>query len=486
MALFNIVEAMKDSPREFETIPYLRRLVELQPESGQHAFKLANLLSGAGRTAEALFYYRQALAANPRHQATISNYLLALNYADGLSVDYIAAEHFRLGSLLSEEHSVAAPVAPVGNPQQPLRIAYLSGDFHTHPDGKTLAPVMAAHDRRRHVVFAYSDGKKDDAWTAKARASCDVFRAIAEITDDALLQQIRDDRIDVLIETRGHMGGHNRFGVLARRAAPVQIAFLGYPNTTGVRGIDYRLTDEFCDPVGRTEHLHSEKLVRLKRGFLCFQPPVDPPPLDADPAARNGRITFGSFNNPAKVTPAMLRTWAGILDGVRESRLVVKYLGRFASDWLCEQWRAAFASGGVDPRRLQFSGGTSNLESHWTMIGGVDVALDPFPYQGTHTTLESLMMGVPVLTLMGETAARRASSGLLLRLGLEDLVTQSVDEYVERGVALAADRERRLRLRTGLRERFLGSEICDVPGYVAELESVCRQLSQSFPACGET
>jgi len=189
LALFNIVEALESSGRKFETIPYLRRLVELQPESGQHAFKLANLLSGAGRTAEALFYYRQAFAANPRHQATVSNYLLALNYADGLSVDYIAAEHFRLGSMWSGDcanfYGVpaervgkngtvpltaidAAPFAPVDNPQQPLRIAYLSGDFHTHPDGKTLAPIMAAHDRCRHVVFAYSDGRKDDAWTAKA------------------------------------------------------------------------------------------------------------------------------------------------------------------------------------------------------------------------------------------------------------------------------------------------------------------------------
>ncbi len=175
----------------------------------------------------------------------------------------------------------------------------------------------------------------------------------------------------------------------------------------------------------------------------------------------------------------MLRAWARILDGVPDSRLMVKYLGKFGSQWLCEQWRAAFASAGVDPRRLQFSGATPNLESHWTMIGGVDLALDPFPYQGTHTTLESLMMGVPVLTLMGETCVRRSSSALLLRLGIEDLVTQSVDEYVERGVALAADTERRLRLRTGLRERFLESEICDVPGYVAELESVYRRLSRS-------
>jgi len=278
------------------------------------------------------------------------------------------------------------------------------------------------------------------------------------------------------------MGGHNRFDVLARRAAPVQVAFLGYPNTTGVRGIDYRLTDEFCDPLGRTEHLHSEKLVRLKRGFLCFQPPIDPPPLDADPAARNGHITFGSFNNPAKITPAMLRAWARILDGVPESRLVVKYLGRFSSEWCREQWRAAFASAGVDPRRLQFHGATPNLESHWTMIGGVDLAIDPFPYQGTHTTLESLLMGVPVLTLMGETCVRRSSSALLLRLGLEDLVTQSAEEYVERAVALAADRERRLRLRTGLRERFLHSEICDVRGYVAELESVYRRLWRSYIA----
>jgi len=169
LALVNIVEAVEAAGREFEAILHLRSLVDLQPETAQHAFKLANLLSGAGRMPEALYYYRQALARNPRHQAWISNYLLALNYADGLSIDYIAAEHFRLGAMWSEEHSAAA-FAPIGNPQQQLRIAYLSGDFHTHPDGKTLAPIMAAHDRSRHVVYAYSDGKRADGWPASAAA----------------------------------------------------------------------------------------------------------------------------------------------------------------------------------------------------------------------------------------------------------------------------------------------------------------------------
>ncbi len=217
LALFNIIEALENCGRDFEMIPYLRKLVELRPEKGEHAFKLANILSGAGRTPEALFYYRQALNADPRLQAAISNYLLALNYADGLSVDYIAAEHFRLGTRWPAEPVRAPAAASLDDPQRPLRMGYLSGDFHTHPDGKTLAPIMAAHDRRRHIVFAYSDSRKDDQWTDKARASCDVFRSTAEMSDEALWQQIRDDQIDVLVEVRGHMGGHNRFHVLARR-----------------------------------------------------------------------------------------------------------------------------------------------------------------------------------------------------------------------------------------------------------------------------
>jgi protein O-GlcNAc transferase len=173
----------------------------------------------------------------------------------------------------------------------------------------------------------------------------------------------------------------------------------------------------------------------------------------------------------------VLRTWARMLDHVPESRLLVKYLGKFASPWLREQWRAAMASAGVDPPRVGVFDGTPALQGHWSMIGSVDLALDPFPYQGTHTTLESLLMGVPVLTLLGDTSARRASSALLLQLGLDDLVTQNEDEYVQRGVARAADSQRRLRLRADLRERFLQSEICDVPGFVAELEAVYRRLS---------
>ncbi len=183
------------------------------------------------------------------------------------------------------------------------------------------------------------------------------------MSDEALLQLIRDDNIDVLVEVRGHMGGHNRFAVFARRAAPVQVAFLGYPNTTGVRGVDYRITDDLCDPLGLTERLHREKLVRLKRGFLCFQPSIDLPPLEPDPAARNGHITFGSFNNPVKVTPAMQVAWARILSRVPESRLVVKYLRRFADNWLREQSRRH------SPLPTWILGGFSSLGRRRTWMG---------------------------------------------------------------------------------------------------------------------
>lgn len=480
MAHANLVAAMEAADQRFEAIPYRRRLTELKPDVVEYSFALANTMLAAGRIAEALNYYRRTMRLAPEHRVAVSNYLLALNYAETETVERIAAEHFRLAQRWARPRRGAEAFANSREPQRKLRIGYLSCDFSNHPVGKTIHAIIAAHDRSSFEVHAYSDSSADDHWTGLVRRSCAEFTRVAEMSDDDLEARILSDQIDILVELAGHTGGRNRLGVLAGGVAPMQMSFLGYPNTTGLLAIDYRITDSFCDPPGRTEHLHSEQLIRLNRGFLCYSPPENLPAAITAPVRETGQITFGSFNNPTKVSASALAAWARILAEVPGSRLAVKYGGKLTSEALRERWREHFACAGVDPDRLEFYGPEPTLVGHFERIGRADIALDPFPYQGTMTSLETLSMGVPLITLAGETYSRRASSALLMRLGFDDLVATTVHEYVETAVELARSGQILERLRSDLRERFLKGEICDVKGFVAELEHAYRGVWQKW------
>lgn len=477
LTLANLVNALGQSGRKFEAQAYQRRLVELEPDNARHAFSLAYLLCEAGCVPQSLFYCQRALELDPHHRAALSDYLMFLNYSDQESVESVAREHFRLAQRwIKTERRAPDAFRQTREPDRCLRIGYVSSDFFTHPVGKIVQPLIAAHDKAASDVYCYYSGKKTDYYTQRIKEVASNFREVRETSDEELERQILDDQIDVLVDLGGYTAGGNRLAVFAAGAAPVQISFLGYPNTTGLEAIDYRLTDAFCDPPGRTEHLHSERLVRLARGFLCYTPPPNLPPVVAAPFESHRHITFGSFNNTSKLSDTILRMWAEIMKRVPESRLTFKYGDRFESEWLCERMRSVFATAGVDPARLTLLPMMKTVVEHLQAIGNVDIALDTFPYQGTHTTLETLTMSVPVITLCGETYVRRASSALMMRLGLNDLVAHSPDEYVNLAVELAGNPSLLRELRLGLRDRFLASEICDVAGFVAELEAIYRRL----------
>lgn len=477
LALVNLVNALEESGRKFEAIPYQRRLAELNPAKPGYPFNLAFRLNEAGRIDEALFYCRRTLELDPEHKGALSDYLLFLNYSDKETVESVAREHFRLA-----QRWVKAKRRPPGafsqsrDPDRPLRIGYVSSSFYTHPDGKKMQPIIAAHNKKALEVYCYYSGDKHDYWTKKTKEVSTAFHELRERSDEEVEKLALDDRIDILVDLGGYTSGGNRLGVFSARAAPVQVSFMGYPNTTGLDSMDYFITDDYCDPPGQTEHLHNEQLIRMERGFLCFAPPPDLPAVVPAPYRDNGHITFGSFNNTAKLSETTLSMWAEILKRVPGSRLTFKYGDRFESEWLCERYRAIFAAAGVDPARLTFLPVMPTVVGHFEAIGSVDIALDPYPYQGTHTTLESLTMSVPVITLCGETYVRRASSALMMRLGLNDLVAESPEEYVNLAVELAGNGSLLKELRLGLRERFFNSEICDVEGFVRELEQVYRRL----------
>lgn len=446
----------------------LEQALRLRPGYAAAHDNLGRLARTEGRVAEAIAHYRAALSAGP-NPATHSNLLLALNYLD-LPPEEIFAEHRRWHELY------AAPLAPRNpepgtrsrDPSRRLRLGYLSPDFVHHSVAYFIEPVLAAHDRTHWEIFCYSNTRSPDHVTARLRALADHWRDIAPLDDEAAAALIRADQLDLLVDLAGHTARH-RLLVLARRPAPVQATWIGYPNTTGLDAIDYRLTDAISDPPGQTDRCHSEKLVRLPGTFSVYQPDEYAPPVGALPAENAGTFTFGSFNNFAKLSPATLALWAQILREVPGSRLMLKSRG-LDDPGVAARLRATFTAAGVESSRLLLNAAELSTADHLALYHGIDVGLDPFPYNGTTTTCEALWMGVPVLTLAGRTHVARVGASLLTHTGLEEWIAATPADYVAKAVAAARDLPRFAELRRTLRERLRTSALCDAAGFTRGLE----------------
>jgi len=313
---------------------------------------------------------------------------------------------------------------------------------------------------------------RPDATTERLRGLSDGWVDVRGLDDTALAARIRDDGIDILVDLGGHTGG-NRLLVFAREPAPVQVSYLGYPATTGLEAIGYRLTDARADPPGVADDFHGEALIRLNRCFLCYGTPDDAPEVAPRPA--DGPITFGSFNHLPKVTPEVVATWCRILDRVAGARLILKAKG-LASAVTRDRVRALFADHGIAPERVETIAWLPAPGDHLALYGRVDIALDSFPYNGTTTTCEALWMGVPVVTLAGDRHAGRVGASLLATVGRDDLITATRDDYVARAVALAADADGRAAARRDLRERVRRSPLGDAAGLATEIEAAYRAM----------
>jgi len=359
------------------------------------------------------------------------------------------------------------------SPGRRINIGYVSPDFVRHPVAYFIEPVLAAHDRQSFNVFCYSGAARADEVTARLRASAENWHDTSELTDEKLADRIYADGIDVLVDLAGHTGG-GRLQVFARKPGRVQVTWLGYPDTTGLGMMDFRISDEVADPPGLTERFQSEKLVRLPGSFLCYAPPADSPEV-ALPPATGDRVTFGCFNNLAKVTPEMMALWAELLRRLPHARLILKSYG-LASESARRGLRDLIQERGIDAGRLELLGSDRSPAEHLAKYGEIDIALDVFPYNGTTTTCEALWMGVPVVTLAGSTHVSRVSASILSSVGLAELVAQTPEQYLDIARRLAGDVDRRRALRTGMRARMLSSPLLDAPRFVRGLESAYREM----------
>lgn len=353
-----------------------------------------------------------------------------------------------------------------------MRIGYVSGDFRRHSVANFLLPVLQHHDRNAFQVFCYSTNAWTDDVTERLTAAADHWRRLFGLDDEAAASLIAEDGIDLLIDLSGHTA-HNRLALFARQPAPIQATWLGYPGSTGVEAIRYRLVDAITDPPGEADRHYSERLIRLDHGFLCYAP-IDEAP---QPVIRpQGPVRFGSFNNPAKLSPATLDLWMRVLQAVDRSQLVLK--GRpFADPQVRQTLLDRFGRRGIAADRILLLEHMASPDQHMAAYGEVDIALDPFPYNGTTTTCEALWMGVPVVTMLGARHSARVGASLLTQVGLDWLIARDEEDYIRLAADLAGDYRRRAGLRGQLRPRMQASPLCDGPGFTRRLEEAYRGMA---------
>ena len=462
-------------------LKFFKRALAISPDSWTLHNNLALVYREQGELQLCRDHYEQAVRLNPTRQDLYSAYLLSLNSDPQADPAWVASQHRRFDTLAAAPARALPPSDR--DPHRRLRVGYLSPDFRFHSVAFFIAPLFAHHDPKVVETVAYYSGLTRDRMTERIRQATKEFNHVYRMSDDDLAARIQEDRIDVLVELSGHTS-ENRMAMMSRRVAPVQITYLGYPNTTGLSQMDYRLTDAVADPEGPCDAWCSETLVRLDGGFLAYQPPEDYAGAEsvALPAGKAGHVTYGSFNNLTKINDGVLEAWATIIARIPNSVLLLKARG-LRDEAVQARLFAAFAARGIDAQtRVRLMPHQLSPLDHVTVYNEVDIALDTFPYNGTTTTCEALWMGTPVVTFAGDRHAARVGASILTHAGLPDLVARDRQSYIELAVTLGMDRDKLAKIRRGLRERFAQSPVMDGARLARETEKIIRVAWQAFCA----
>jgi len=459
-------------PEEAEQC-YVQALA-LEPALYSAHANFAHVLMGLGRLEEAERSYRRALALKPTLAAAHSNLALLLNHMPGRTAAEIYAEHCEFGRRFRQSD----PVRPYRNtplPERRLRIGYVSADLRHHSVAFFIGPILSQYDKRAWEVICYYNCPRSDATTQRLKSHADRWHDVFGLKDDALADLIREDAIDILVDLSGHTG-NNRLLTFARKPAPVQVTWLGYLNTTGLEAMDWRITDARATPEGLFDSLHSEKLLRLPDSQWCYEPPDRCPAVVPPPSAHADLCTFGAFSTPAKINAQVIEVWSRLLRSVPRSRLLIVANGLTS---IPTDYRERFTRQGIDQKRLDLVPSKA-FDDYLALHGSVDVILDTFPYTGGTTTCHALWMGVPVVSLVGDTATSRGGASLLSSVGLPELVAETPDQYLDIAAAHARDPQRLASLRATLRERMRSSALTDAVRFTRHLENAYRTMWRSW------
>lgn len=463
-----------------EAAQRLDRALELKPDATETLAILSANHAFIGDVRTGMSYLQQVLDAEPGNLSAQSRLTFDSMYLANCTGRQLYRGYRDWAELYATRPLLPLPPLSSATPERRLRIGYVSKDFAKHSVSYFLEPILRHHDRTKFEIFCYSNLIHEDNYTERYKQLADHWRDISTLSEQAAVDRVREDNIDILIDLSGHTSGQ-RLGVFACKPAPVQVNYLGHPATTGLTTMDYRFGDAVTDPAEMVAVHYTETIRQLPGCFLTYQPEENAPPVQPAPSIANGCITFGSFNNIAKVNDSVIAVWAKVLLAVPFSRLMLK---SFALSSVRGRKRIVdgFAAQGIPAERLDLVGWSAETQHHLELYNKVDIALDTFPYNGTTTSCEALWMGVPVISLEGEHHAARVGASLLSVLGLRELLASDVAEFVQIASRLAADPERLTALRAGLRERMAASPLLDHAGFTRNLESAYREMWQAYCA----
>lgn len=472
--LTNLGNGLRDTGRSDEAVAAQRAAIALQPDRAELHLNLGNTLALRGELDEAIPCYRRAIALRSDSPAMHSQLILTLAYHPACTEQAMRDELARWNARHAEPlRPLIQPHTNDRDPDRRLRVGYVSSFFRTHVCATFLEPLLAHHDRNAVEICCYSTVTDPDARTARFKTLAAHWRDVARLSDDRLAALIRRDRIDVLVDLHLHTA-ENRLPVFARKPAPVQLTWLGYPGSTGMPAIDYRLTDAYLDPPGADESAYAERTVRL-RTFWCYGPDGTEPPVSPPPFLANGHVTFGCLNNFCKVNEQVLALWSAVLARARGARLLI----------LCDPGShrdraiASLASRGIEPSRVTFEPRRPRRE-YLALYNQLDVALDTFPYAGHTTTLDAIWMGVPVVTLPGRSIVSRGGAGILAHVDLPELIARDADDYVRVATDLATNPSRLAACRATLRARMAASAVTNAPAFARAFEGALRDAWQAW------
>ncbi|ELS04100.1 putative O-linked N-acetylglucosamine transferase, SPINDLY family [Xenococcus sp. PCC 7305] len=508
-SLNNLGTLLRMLKRPQEALPYLRRSIELNPDNditqSNFLYALLNLgkvseaiaqaddllqrnanlagirlmqgfaLTYQARISEAIASYDMSWQLDPAKTAPISNALFSMLYRDDLSPTELVQERSKWVNRLPTPPIKYEQWQSDPNPHRPLKIGYLSGDLRTHPVAFFLEPILVNHNAREVTSFCYDTGGIEDQTTTRLQNYSDRWINCAGWDDLRLAEQIHNDAIDILVDLSGHTSG-NRTQVLRCQPAPIQMIYIGYPESSGLAEIDYIIADQYVAPAD-LDYLYTEKILHVAGSFWCFLPQDFLPEPQQLPALKNGYLTFGSFNNSSKISPTTIRLWSQVLKAVPNSRLLLKALA-LEDKGTCEYFRGQFVAQGIDGTRVILEKPTLKIENFFESYHKIDIALDPFPYNGGTTTCQALWMGVPVISLRGQQFCSRMSHSFLTNLGLPELSVATEADYIAIAVELAQDLTKLSQMRANLRSMMKKSPIMNGTLAAEELEKAYRRAWQ--------
>jgi protein O-GlcNAc transferase len=456
-----------------EALAVFERALTFAPDNPLILGNMAEALKRQGRLDESIAFSRKAIAVKPDDNNNYSNLLLIMTYAASISPQDLATTAREFDEHIADPLRRLRPLIRDKDPERRLRIGYVSPDFRDHPVTYSFEFLLKLHDRRQFEIFAYSSSVWKDHVTARLKPAFDHWRDIKALNDDQAADLIETDGIDILVDLAGHTAD-NRLLVFARKPAPVQVSWLGYPATTGMKAMDYRISDSYAEPVGLTEHLNVETLWRMPEIFACYQAHENSPAvIDHPPFEDNGYITFGCFNNFAKITEPVLMAWSLIMAQVPNSHLLLEFMGlespkfRAAIEARLERLSLPMNRVILEPRKKS---------NQFVLYNRIDIALDPFPRNGGATSMDAVWMGVPFITLAGAHFGSRLGVTILSNAGLPELIAKALDEYVGLAVDLAQDKDWLRSLRHNLRDRVAASPLMNQQAFTRNMETAYREM----------